>query len=155
SDPGIPAGPHTYTIVALDNASPLGAGATPSAQIAAGFGQPWGNRSVAASIAIVQADVVPPTAPTTFTVVSGNGKATPSWSGATDNVGVVSYGLFRNNVLIQTLPAPTSTFKDTGLVTGTYTYAVDAVDAAGLHSPKTAPVTVSVIFIPDITPPTV
>src|SRR5262249_14973576 len=135
SDAGIPAGPHTYTVVAFDNASPLGAGATPADQIAAGFGQPWGNRSAPSNaLQIVQPDVIPPSAPGTLTVATGNGKAMPSWSPATDNVGVVSYGVFRNNVLVATVASPTTAYKDSGLVTGTYTYSVDAVDAAGLHS---------------------
>ena len=156
SETAIPAGSHTYTAVAFDNASPLGAGATPSAQIKAGFGQLWGNRSAASNaVAFVQDDVIPPTTPATFTVAKGNGKAMPSWSLATDNVGVVSYGVYRDNVLIVTLPSPTTTYKDSGLVTGTYTYSVDAVDAAGLRSARTANVAVNVVFIPDTTPPTV
>jgi len=156
ADANVPAGSHAYTVVAFDDASPLGAGATPSAQIAAAFGQPWGNRSNAsAAVTVLQADVVNPTAPTTVTVATGNGKALPSWGGATDNVGVVSYGVYRNNLLIATVPAPTTTYKDSGLVTGTYNYSVDAVDAAGLRSAKTPPVAASVVFIPDTTPPTV
>jgi hypothetical protein len=155
-DAGIPAGSHTYNVKAFDTASPRGAGANTIAQIAAGFGQPWGNLSAASnSITITQADIVPPTAPTTVTAAPGNGKATLTWSGATDNVGVVKYGLFRNNVLIQTLNAPTAAFKDSGLVTGSYTYAVDAIDAAALHSPKSTATPVNVVFIPDTTPPTV
>src|ERR1043166_1272021 len=51
TDTGIPAGPHTFTVVAFDNASPLGAGGSPSARIAAGFGLPWGNRSAASNAA--------------------------------------------------------------------------------------------------------
>src|SRR5262249_8679934 len=109
SDAGIPAGPHTYTVVAFDNASPRGAGATPADQIAAAFGQPWGNRSAPSNaLHIVQADVIAPTTPATLTVATGNGKAMPSWSPATDNVGVVSYGVFRNDVLIATVAAPTT-----------------------------------------------
>src|SRR5262249_29537219 len=107
TDAGIPVGSHTYTVKAFDTASPRGAGATPAAQIPAAFGQQWGNLSAASnSVVITQADVVPPTAPSTLNAVAGNGKAMLSWSGATDNVGVTKYGLFRNNVLIQTLIAP-------------------------------------------------
>src|SRR5262249_37091024 len=116
ADAGIPAGTHTYTVRAFDNASPRGAGGAPPAPSAAPVGQLWGNRSLPSTLSITQADIVPPTAPTSVTVVTGNGKATPSWSGATDNVGVVSYSLFRNNALIRSFAAPTATFKDSGLV---------------------------------------
>ena len=154
-DTAIPAGAHNYTVVAYDNASPLGAGATPSARIQAGLGQLWGNRSAASNqIHIVQADVTPPSPPASLAVATGNGKAMPSWSPAADNVGVVSYGVFRNNVFIATVPSPTTTYKDSGLVTGTYNYSVDAVDGAGLHSPRTSNVSATVIFVPDTTPPT-
>src|SRR5262249_36780264 len=130
TDVNIPAGPHTYTVVAFDHASPLGTGATMVDRIMSAFGQPWGNRSVPPNATnMVQAAIVAPPAPTTLTVATGNGKATPSWSGATDNVGVVAYGVYRNNMLIATVPAPTTTFKDSGLVTGSYNYSIDAVDA--------------------------
>jgi len=155
TDAGIPAGPHTWSVVAFDHGSPLGAGATLVDRLVAAYGQPWGNRSVPNTLTFIQPDIVSPTAPTTVTVATGNGKALPSWGGATDNVGVVAYGVYRNNLLIATVPAPATTYKDSGLVTGTYNYSVDAVDAAGLRSAKTAPVAASVIFIPDTTPPTV
>ena len=67
----------------------------------------------------------------------------------------MNYGIYRNNVLVATVVSPTTTYKDSGLVTGTYNYSVDAVDAAGLRSARTANVPVNVVFIPDTTPPTV
>jgi len=52
------------------------------------------------------------------------------WSIATDNVGVKSYDLFRNNVLIKNTTA--TSFKDVGLKADTtYNYKVMAKDAAG------------------------
>src|ERR1043166_9153187 len=176
TDTGIPAGPHTFTVVAFDNASPLGAGgspaarvapglgfagghpaagASPAARIAAGFGLPWGNRSAASNAApFGPADTIPPTTPATLTVATGNGKAVPARSAATDNIGVVGYGVYRNDALIATVVSPTTTFTDSGLVTGTYNYSVDAVDAAGLRSARTANVAADVVFGSTTTPPT-
>jgi len=47
-------------------------------------------------------------------------------------VAVTNYDVYRNGTLAGTVPAPTVTFTDTGLVRGTaYTYTITARDAAG------------------------
>ena len=156
-DPNPPAGSHAYSVVALDNASARGpGGGTGAQQIIAGFGNPYGNVSQPADpVTIVQPDRFPPTTPGRLTIATGNGKATSFWTPSTDNVGVVSYGVYRDGSLIATVPSPTTTYKDSGLVTGTYSYSVDAADAAGLRSPRTASVASRVVFVPDTTPPTI
>jgi chitodextrinase len=72
--------------------------------------------------------------------------ATLSWTAATDNVGVTGYNVLRNNVQVAT--TATTSFSDTGLSPGTtYSYAVQAYDAAGNTSaaggalPVTTPAT--------------
>jgi chitodextrinase len=56
-----------------------------------------------------------------------------SWSQASDNVGVTGYTVFRDGVQVAT--RTTLSFADTGLSPSTsYSYTVDAVDAAGNHS---------------------
>jgi chitodextrinase len=54
-----------------------------------------------------------------------------SWTAATDNVGVTGYNVYRNGTQIATLGAVT-TFQNTGLTASTtYSYTVQARDAAG------------------------
>lgn len=53
-----------------------------------------------------------------------------TWDAATDNVGVVGYGVRRNNIHIAT--TTTTSFQDGGVSPGTsYTYNIRSVDAAG------------------------
>ena len=72
--------------------------------------------------------------------VANDNQVTLSWTAATDNVGVVDYGIFRDGTAIGTVqnadasaPAPT-TFVDKNVPPGTYTYTVDAGDAVGNRS---------------------
>ena len=98
-------------------------------------------------------DTQPPSTPTGLAVSSaGQTTLALSWSAASDNVGVTSYGVYNNGILAGS-PATTS-YALTGLACGTsYTVAVDAVDAAGNRSGK-ATITTSTNACPDTTPPT-
>lgn len=63
------------------------------------------------------------------------------WLDARDDVGVTGYRTYRGGVLVTTLDTVTS-FQDTGLSPSTtYSYTVDAVDAAGNVSAQSAQVT--------------
>ena len=63
-----------------------------------------------------------------------------NWKGATDNVGVVKYYVYRNNVRIATTTY--LTYTDSNISKGvSYTYQVSAVDAAGNESAKSFPIT--------------
>ena len=78
------------------------------------------------------------------------------WSAATDNVGVAGYTVFRNSLVVASLPATARSYTDTAVSPATgYTYCIDAFDAAGNHSSKSSPVTVTTQPLPDTTPPTV
>jgi chitodextrinase len=82
----------------------------------------------------------PPSVPANVTaaVTQGN-TVNVSWSASTDNVGVVGYDVYRNSVFIAKVGAPNTTYTDLGVPAGTYTYTVDAFDAAGNHSAQSTP----------------
>jgi len=103
-----------------------------------------------ASVSITLADTTPPTTPTGLTAAAaGSTGANLSWSASIDNVGVTGYIVRRNGVQIAT-PATTS-YADTGLSVGTYSYTVAARDAAGNISPNSATASIT---LADTTPPT-
>ena len=107
------------------------------------------SASVSVTTAIAT-DTTPPTTPTGLTAAAaGSNGANLSWSASTDNVGVTGYIVRRNGVQVAT-PTTTS-FADTGLSVGTYSYAVAARDAAGNVSANSASASIT---IADTTPPT-
>src|SRR5205809_3643540 len=88
-------------------------------------------------------DTTPPSTPTGLTgAAMGSTGANLSWSGSSDNVGVVGYVVRRNGVQVAT-PATTS-YADAGLSAATtYSYTVAARDAAGNLSPNSASASVT------------
>jgi chitodextrinase len=100
-------------------------------------------------------DTIAPTAPSLS--ASGTTQTTTnlSWSGATDNVAVTGYDVFRNGSLIGSTTTAT-TFAVTGLTASTtYTFNVRAKDAAGNVSPNSNTVSVTTLApAPDTTAPT-
>ncbi len=113
ADAGLSAGAtYSYTVAARDAAGNISPDST----------------SVSVTTAIA-ADTTPPSTPTGLTAaVAGSTAANLSWSASTDNVGVTGYIVRRNGVQVAT-PATTS-YADTGLSVGTYSYTVAARDAA-------------------------
>ncbi len=78
-------------------------------------------------------DATPPLAPLGLAASTGAGNAvTLSWQPALDDVGTTTYRIIHNGVLAATTSA--TDFQDS-VVTGTQTYAVQAVDAAGNVGP--------------------
>src|SRR5882762_9128267 len=121
---------------------------TVAARDAAGNISPY-SASVSVTTASV-ADTTPPSTPTGLTgAAAGSTGVNLSWSASTDNVGVTGYIVRRNGVQIAT-PA-TTTYADTGLSVGTYSYTVAARDAAGNISPDSTSVSVT---LADTTAPT-
>ena len=114
-----------------------------------------GNHSApSAAASVTTPDWTPPTVPAGLaaTVVSG-GEIDLSWAASTDNVGVTGYTVYRNGVAVATTSGTTLTYANTGLGHGfTYTFAIDAFDAAGNHSAQSAPVSATT---PDDIAPTV
>src|SRR6267143_2042855 len=121
---------------------------TVAARDAAGNISPY-STSVSVTTASV-ADTTPPSTPTGLTgAAAGSTGVNLSWSASTASVGVTGYIVRRNGVQIAT-PA-TTTYADTGLSVGTYSYTVAARDAAGNISANSASVSVT---LADTTPPT-
>src|SRR5207342_3341235 len=81
---------------------------------------------------------------------------TITWDPSTDAVGVVAYRLVRDEVVIS-LSGVTSPFLDTPPANKTYVYRVEAYDAAGNTSPRSAPasVTTGTVTTPPVDPPPV
>src|SRR5258708_14264332 len=99
---------------------------------------------------MTSSDPTPPSTPTGRTAArAGSTGANLSWSASTDNVAVTGYIVRRNGVQVAT-PTTTS-FADTGLSVGTYSYTVAARDAAGNISANSASANIT---IADATPPT-
>jgi fibronectin type 3 domain-containing protein len=97
-------------------------------------------------------DNTPPTAPVLAATVNSTAKITLNWSGATDNVGVTGYRVFRGGV--QLAEASGNSYVDTTVSPNTnYSYTVVALDAAGNVSPSSAPALASTTGAPDGTPP--
>ena len=99
-------------------------------------------------------DTEPPSMPNGFSATSiSPPHVNLSWNSSTDNVGVTGYTVYRDGAAFTTVSGATLAYTDAAVTDATnYTYAVDAFDAAGNHSPQSAPVTVTT---PDITPPSV
>ncbi|MBI5937122.1 MAG: fibronectin type III domain-containing protein, partial [Betaproteobacteria bacterium] len=156
----------TPTRVGLDIYSLIGAGHSSSyasyAAKADGSVYVWGwngygqlglgdasNRSsptILSGFTVVVPDIITPTPPAGLTTtVVGSTQVTLTWAAATDAVGVTTYKVYRDGILIATLGNVTS-YTDTGLTAGTsYSYTISACDAAGncssAQSAAAAPVT--------------
>jgi chitodextrinase len=137
-DTGLNAGTaYVYTVEAIDTA-----------------GNP-GGLSAAAIATTGTPDTTAPTTPAGLTATSfSSSQINLSWTAATDNVAVTGYGIYRDGALI-TVSANTTTYQDTGLnQSTTYTYNVDAVDAAGNTSIQSLPASATTAT-PDTTPPSI
>lgn len=123
---------------------------TVRAKDAAGNVSPDSN-SVSVTTLTPAPDTTAPTAPTLS--ASGTTQTTTnlSWSGATDNVAVTGYDIFRNGALIGSTTTAT-TFAVTGLIASTtYTFNVRAKDAAGNISGNSNTVTVTTLAVSTVT----
>ncbi len=76
------------------------------------------------------------------------------WGPSQDNVGVAGYNLYRNGALIYT--SSQVNYNDSSLAANTtYSYQLQAFDAAGNLSALSAPTTVTTLLVEDTTPPSV
>ncbi|WP_166459365.1 fibronectin type III domain-containing protein [Amycolatopsis pithecellobii] len=85
-------------------------------------------------------DTQPPTTPAGLRATSvASTSVSLAWSPSTDNTGVTGYTVYRNGSAIGTTNGATTTYTDATVSAGTsYTYTVDAFDAAGNHSPPSS-----------------
>lgn len=92
-----------------------------------------GNLSPASNtvnVTTLAPDTTAPTAPTLSASGTTSSSTNLSWTGATDNVGVTSYDVYRNGTFLAS--TATTTYAVTGLTASTaYTFYVIAKDAAG------------------------
>ncbi len=86
-------------------------------------------------------DTTPPTQPQGLTATAvGSAQVNLSWTPSTDDVGVAGYTVRRNGAVIASTTGTGTSYSDHGLSpASTYTYTVDAYDAAGNHSAQSEP----------------
>ncbi|MFN3257621.1 MAG: fibrinogen-like YCDxxxxGGGW domain-containing protein [Ilumatobacter sp.] len=98
-------------------------------------------------------DTQMPSTPTDLVATeAADGTIDVSWSASTDDVGVTSYEIQRNNVEVLVVDGATTSANLAGLGGGSHWIQVRAIDAAGNQSFKTSPVRVDVVGL-DTTPP--
>jgi uncharacterized delta-60 repeat protein len=97
-------------------------------------------------------DAEPPTAPTNLSATfnAGTNAIDLSWTPATDNLGVTGYRIFRDGEAVSINTVTGTTFSDTGQ-SGTHTYAVAAIDAAGNQSGLSNTVTATILVQSQVT----
>ncbi len=85
----------------------------------------------------------PPSVPTNLTATAVTSSSVSlAWTASTDSAGVAGYNVFRNGAQVGTTSGVS--YKDTGLAASTsYTYAVDAFDAAGDFSALSSSINVT------------
>ena len=90
-------------------------------------------------------DTEPPSVPTNLSATAvSSSQIDLSWSASSDDRGVTSYRIIRNDSIIATGSA--TSYSNTGLTAETtYTYTVQAGDAAGNFSSQSAPVTAATL----------
>lgn len=95
------------------------------------------------------------TAPSTVSSLNVSGRTTHtitlSWAAATDNVGVTGYAIYRNGTQVATTASTSWTDSGRALAT-TYSYGVEAYDAAVNHSSRS---NIDAATLADTTAPTV
>jgi chitodextrinase len=84
-------------------------------------------------------DTENPSTPTNLQASASSDRVDLSWTASTDNVGVTGYRVFRDSGLIATTGPVTSYTDATVAPSTTYSYTVQAFDAAGNRSGQSAP----------------
>lgn len=98
--------------------------------------------SLPTNIPFCEDDSESPTTPQNLSAEASGTSVSLQWQAASDNIGVVSYNVFRSGEQVASTPG--TTFIDTGLAQDTdYDYRVSAVDAQGNSSNRSAAVSVT------------
>lgn len=109
-----------------------------------------GNVSIesnSVSVTTQAPDTIAPTAPTLSAAGTTNNATILSWTGATDNVGVTAYEIYKDGVLLTTVTA--SPYTVTGLsASTTYVFIIKAKDAAGNTSTSSNSVSITTTSAP-------
>jgi PQQ-dependent dehydrogenase (s-GDH family) len=109
-----------------------------------------GNRTVGETIFVTtpeQPDTQAPTAPSGLTASSVTETSlTLTWNASTDNVGVIGYDVYQNNVKINSAPVTALTYNVTGLTGATtYSFYIKAFDDAGNVSAQSNTINVTTL----------
>ena len=119
TDSGVPTGTYSYRVTAEDAAGNVG---PPSGE----------------ATATALADTTPPSKPAGLTATATARSASLSWTAAADDVGVSGYRVFRDGTQVGTTAS--TSYTDSGLTPATtYSYTVEAYDAAGNRSAASDP----------------
>jgi chitodextrinase len=135
-----PATTYSYTVQAIDAAGNASAQST----------------AASATTPAALVDIIAPSTPGGLTASAvSSSQISLSWAASTDDVGVTSYRVYRNGVLLLTLGAVTS-LQNTGLSPSTaYSYTVQAIDAAGNASAQSVAASATTPAAADTTAPSV
>ena len=90
-------------------------------------------------------DTTKPTVPGNLRATAGSGQVALQWNASTDNVAVTGYNVYRGSTLVTTVPSSATSYTDTSLAPGSYTYTVRATDAAANLSDPSNAVTATVL----------
>ena len=93
-------------------------------------------------ISVLPGDTESPTPPTRLSAKVKGKNVGLSWSGATDNLGVIGYTVWRDGIPI--VNAAKMSYLDNTVSIGTYTYQVQAYDDAGNTSALSNSITITV-----------
>ena len=98
------------------------------------------------------ADTQPPTVPTLISATAvSSSEVDLAWTASTDNVGVTGYQIIRNGTVLVSIPSGALTYADkTASAATTYTYTINAYDAAGNHSALSNALQVSTLAGPPV-----
>jgi hypothetical protein len=109
-----------------------------------------GSNGAQLVIYLSNADTQPPSVPAGLTANAASATQVDlSWQASTDDVGVAGYTIYRNAALLTTVSGTTLAYSDATVSPATsYSYTVDAFDAAGNHSAQSSPAAVTTPALP-------
>src|SRR5215471_14369070 len=112
------------------------------------------NAAIVMKTSSAPVDTTAPTAPAGLAAsAASSSQINLSWGASTDNVGVTGYRVYRGGALVATLGTVTS-YQNTGLSPSTtYSYTVQAFDAAGNSSAQSAAASATTAAAPDTAAP--
>jgi fibronectin type 3 domain-containing protein len=114
------------------------------------FDQPGSHSAASTPVSVTTPDVIAPSIPTSLSATaSGSNKVNLAWAASADNVAVIGYTIYRDGTPLTTVSGATLSYSDTTVIPATtYSYTIDAFDAAGNHSAQTDPTPVTTPVIP-------
>ncbi len=110
-------------------------GTTATIKAFTGHASVAGNILYLDNVSIIKEDLISPTPPSLSSTSQTVSSVTLSWNGATDNVGITGYKVYKNGSLEIILEGNLNTYEVSNLTTGlTYQFTITSVDAYGNES---------------------